>query len=130
MTEALRGVALVFILSKNCEVLLYRRIDTWYEPNKLALIGGNIDNGESSMTAAKREAFEETGITIHTLEHLVTTIENNYEVNYFLTRDWSGTPTNKEPHRCGGLSWHKLNNLPEDTIEDIKVLVKSHDTFR
>jgi len=111
-------------------VLLYRRINTWYEPNKLALVGGNVDTGESPIEAAKREALEETGLTINSLEQLLSTVDNNYEVHYFVTRDWHGTPTNNEPHRCGGLSWHRLNELPEDTIEEIKELVKTHDTFR
>jgi 8-oxo-dGTP diphosphatase len=122
--------ALLFILNDKNELLLYRRINTWYEPNKLALVGGNVDAGESPVEAAKREALEETGITVNSTEHLITNLENNYEVHYFLTRDWTGTPTNIEPDRCGGLSWHKLNELPEDTIEEIKDIVKTHVTFR
>lgn len=122
--------AIVFILNANNEVLLYRRINTWYEPNKLALIGGNVDDNETPVETAKREALEETGITINSIEHLVTIPNENYEVHYFVTRDWQGEPTNLEPHRCGGLSWHNLNELPDDTIEEIKDLVKTHVTFR
>lgn len=122
--------AIVFVLNTDNQVLLYRRINTWYEPNKLALIGGNVDDGGSPEETAKREVFEETDITINTIEHLVTVPGNNYEVHYFLTRDWYGTPINKEPERCGGLSWHDLNNLPEDTIDEIKEIAKTHVTFR
>jgi 8-oxo-dGTP diphosphatase len=122
--------AIVFVMNSDNQVLLYRRINTWYEPNKLALIGGNVDEGESPIETAKREVLEETGITINTIEHLLTVTGDNYEVHYFLTRDWNGEPTNKEPHRCGGLSWHDLNDLPEDTIDEIKKIVKTYVTPR
>ncbi len=122
--------AIVFVINTSNQVLLNLRINTWYEPNKLALIGGNVDIGEPPEETAKREVFEETGITIKTIRHLVTIPSDTYEVHYFITRDWHGEPTNKEPHRCGGLSWHDLNNLPEDTIDEIKEIVKTHVTFR
>lgn len=123
-------VAIMFIINTNNEVLLYRRINTWYEPNKLALIGGNVDTGESPITAAIREVREETGLVVNSAELLCVQKKKDYEINYFLSRDWTGVPDNKEPERCGGLSWHNLNDLPEDTIEDIKELVKTHVTFR
>ena len=53
---------MVIILNDNNEVLLQKRHDgTWGLP------GGLMDVGDSFEAVAKREVFEETGLTVHNL---------------------------------------------------------------
>jgi len=124
-----KKAALVAILDNNNQVLLYRRKNTWYEQDKLALVGGNIDDGESPAHAAVREVFEETDILIkpQNLTLLTEAIDRGYHITYYICKDWSGTPTNKEPDRCSELVWHSIDNLPDDTIPVIKTILTTHD---
>jgi len=57
--------SVVIILNDNNEVLLQKRQDgSWGLP------GGLMDLGESFEEVAKREVFEETGLTVHNLKLL------------------------------------------------------------
>jgi ADP-ribose pyrophosphatase YjhB (NUDIX family) len=126
----------VFIVNDKNEVLLYRRINTWYEPNKLALVGGLVDEGENPEQAAVRESKEETTLEINPVSlTFLTTVEDVrkdilYKIHYFLTQDFHGTPRNVEPDRCAELVWHPLTSLPNDTIEIIKNLTEKYVTSR
>ena len=43
--------------------------------------------------------------------------ENNERIDtFFVAQKWEGDIENKEPHKCDDLSWHDLNNLPENII--------------
>lgn len=58
--------ALTVIIDEEEKVLIVKRAPikgTW-EPNKLALVGGGIEEGEEPIDAAKREAMEETGLNL------------------------------------------------------------------
>lgn len=62
--------ALAVIVNEENKVLIVKRTPfkgSWM-PNRLALIGGGIEEGEEPIDAAKREAMEESGLK---LEHFV-----------------------------------------------------------
>ena len=124
MSDVLSQVALVFLVNEKREVLLYRRLNTWYEEGKLALVGGIVDAGEPPIEAAVREVFEETSLVTETkdLTLLTEKIDGKYQIHYYVCKNWVGTPSNMEPDRCSELVWHPLSNLPEDTIDIIKTL--------
>ena len=124
MSDVLSQVALVFLVNEKGEVLLYRRLNTWYQEGKLALVGGIVDEGERPVDAAIREVFEETDLVIETknISLLTEHVEGTYQVYYYVCKSWTGTLSNKEPERCGELVWHPLSDLPEDTIDIIKTL--------
>ncbi len=128
----IKQTAWVFIVNDSHEVLLHRRLNTWYQQDKLGLIGGNVDAGETPQEAAIRETKEETSLIL-TLEDLklLTVTEEPYEDSlyrnsYYIINKWSGTPENVEPERCGGLSWHSLTSLPEDTIASIRKIADTY----
>lgn len=130
--RTIKDTVLTFIINLDSEVLLYRRINTWYQPNKLALVGGLVDKGETLEEAAVREIYEETTLKVETKDLLPITITEDlhdntiYRNHYFLTKVWSGTPSNNEPDRCSELSWHKIDNLPDDTIPIIKIIINEY----
>ena len=87
-----------FIINDKGQILLQQRTDN----NKWGLPGGALEPGEKVEETAKREALEETGLTINNLklfgvysgEELHYTYPNGDEVyivtTIFYTRDYAG----------------------------------------
>jgi 8-oxo-dGTP pyrophosphatase MutT (NUDIX family) len=110
---------------RHDEVLLTRRRDPdrrfdglWHLPS------GKLDAGESVLTAAVRETDEEVGVLVDPadLRHVHTTHVNGSGPEprlglFFASHRWLGEPTNREPHKCSGVAWFPINQLPEDLIE-------------
>ena len=104
------GVAVIVI--KNGRVLLGRRKNahgdgTWAFP------GGHLEFNESIEECARREIFEETGITISNLRYGPYTNdifekEGKHYVTLFVLADYaSGDPRVKEPEKCEAWQWHR-----------------------
>jgi 8-oxo-dGTP diphosphatase len=83
------------IYNPDGELLLLRRGPTapWM-PGKWNLPGGSVDEGESGLQAAKREAKEETNILILNARSLGVVSEKDWSVAFFccLPNEWSGSP--------------------------------------
>jgi 8-oxo-dGTP diphosphatase len=60
MTHLSTGIA----ISRGHKILLLRREPSDFMGGTYELPGGGIDDGESFETAVRREAFEETGLTV------------------------------------------------------------------
>jgi 8-oxo-dGTP pyrophosphatase MutT (NUDIX family) len=100
------------MMIRNGEVLLVRHTyhPGWYLP------GGAVDRGETLDTAAKREAFEETGAELQNLR-LVGAYTNFKEWKsdhniLFLTTDF--TLRGKPDHEIAEMRFFALNSLPAD----------------
>jgi len=67
-----RKIAAVFILKRDGSSLLQHRDNfPWIKhPDKWTIPGGGHEPGESAITCARREVFEETGYMCHTLQPL------------------------------------------------------------
>ena len=39
---------------------------------------------------------------------------------FFLCREWSGEPWNREPHRCDDLRWFPVTALPDNTVRYVR----------
>ncbi|RJQ18145.1 NUDIX domain-containing protein [Candidatus Woesearchaeota archaeon] len=117
------GVGVGIILLKNNKVLLGKRHDdpakaksllkgagTWTMP------GGKLRFQESFEDAAKREVFEETGITLKKTK--VVCINNDrVESAHFVTigllaEEFEGNPEVKEPEQIREWQWFDLKKLP------------------
>ena len=108
-------------LYKDGKVLLQKRRDN----NHWALHGGCVDVGEIVEDAAKRELFEETGLTANNIKLLgvfsgedrMFTYSNGDEVYMigiiYVCNDFSGEliPATNEVHE---LKWFDIDNLPEE----------------
>ena len=113
------------VLMKENKVLLGRRFNTGYEDGKCSLPAGHVDKNENFTQCIIREAKEEIGIDLkledlrvaHIMQRDSHEKENGDRVDVFFTaQKWEGDIVNKESHKCDDLSWHDLDNLPENII--------------
>jgi 8-oxo-dGTP diphosphatase len=116
-------IDVMVILERDGQILLAERSGTGYADGLLNLPSGKTEPGESVCQAAVREAYEEVGVRIdpaalrcvHVMHHLNP--EGAARVGwYFATSQWDGEPFNAEPHKCAGVSWHRPDELPANTV--------------
>jgi 8-oxo-dGTP pyrophosphatase MutT (NUDIX family) len=88
------AAASVIYNSDNKLLLLRRGPTAPWMPGKWNLPGGNIDENESGLQAAKREAKEEINIIINNARSLGIVTEQDWGVAFFccLHNEWSGIP--------------------------------------
>lgn len=120
-------IASYLVCKQGNSVLLQRRFQTGFNDGKYSLPAGHVEMGESFTQALSREIAEEIGIKsdpAHTsVQHIMHRNSESgrvYVDTYFVSEQWTGTPTNLEPEKCDDLSWHNLDALPENTIPYIK----------
>lgn len=113
------------ILEQDDKVLLLFRENTPSFRNIYALPAGKVDKGESLKANLIREASEELGITLAPQDlRLVVVLSATYTHNgkshedvgfFFAATTYSGTITNKEPHKHSHLKWFDPHDLPVNT---------------
>jgi len=124
-------VAAYLILQREDEILLLKRMNTWYHDWEYSVIAGHVEHGETFTKTIIREAEEEAGILIKP-EHLVfrhivhmksDTNDSERVHIYFSSTTWEWEVINNEPQKHGELSWFKLWYLPDNIVPtDKKVL--------
>lgn len=131
-TTAIPAAYILFVRDDN--VLLLRRAGTRYYCGWWALPAGHVEEGETPLQCALREAEEEVGIRLQPeqLQHAISmyqsgadtgrTSNNRLDV-FFITREWSGEPTNCEPHKASELAWHPLGALPQDLVHSTRAAI-------
>lgn len=114
------------ILMKENKILLARRYNTGFHDGEYSFPAGHLDGGETLTQALVREAREEIGVGLDLgnleLAHVMHRKEPTEErVNFFfVAQRWLGEPKIMEPNKCDDLSWHGVNQLPENVIPYIK----------
>ena len=130
--------AAYLFLIKDERVLLMRRAGTGYKDGEWGLPAGHFDGDEAGTMAMVREAREEIGIKIDPaklkLVHLMHRNgldggdgKENERIDLFFTlQEWTGEPTNCEPHKCDALQWFPLDALPAKTIDYMREALESY----
>jgi 8-oxo-dGTP diphosphatase len=107
----------VFIF-KNSTFLMGKRMGAHGE-GSWSVPGGHLEFGESFVDTAKREALEETGVTIKNvrfgaLTNDVFAKEGKHYITIWMLSDWeSGEPAILEPDKFVDQGWFKFDTLPE-----------------
>ncbi|MGF0538361.1 NUDIX domain-containing protein [Agrobacterium sp. ES01] len=112
------GVGVGLAILRDGKLLLYKRMNA-PEAGHWNIVGGKVDHLEPSVQAAKREAEEETGLSIGEIE-FVKTSEQIIDADHqhwisllYKTEDFSGEPSLTEPDKLSDFGWFELDNLPE-----------------
>ena len=128
--ERLKAILAVYlIVRKEDKTLLYLRQNTGYCDGMYSLIAGHVEQGESLTEAIIREAKEEADIDI-SLKNLkplcsMYRLSDSERVDFFFELvGWQGKIINKEPDKCTELRFFDINNLPENTIDYVKVALE------
>ena len=120
-----RCAAYVFMVRDN-KLLLLRRKNTGWEDGKYGVPSGHLEENESLLAAAVREAKEESGININKSDlkmvHVMHRRVNHDYIDIYFTADkWEGEPFIAEKDKSDDLQWTHVDNLPKNTLENIKI---------
>jgi ADP-ribose pyrophosphatase YjhB (NUDIX family) len=116
------------VFRRDNKVLMLRRANTGYRDGQYSLPSGHFEANESARACGVREAKEEVGVSISPKDlrfmHVISrkAIEGDHErVDFFFeVLKYSGTLQNCEPEKCDNLGWFALDNLPENTIPEVR----------
>jgi 8-oxo-dGTP pyrophosphatase MutT (NUDIX family) len=119
-------VDVFLLLTSGDQLLLALRQGTGYADGQWNLPSGKLEVGEDVVTAMRREAWEEIGIRlpVEDLSHAVTVHHRNRReqgrVALVFAAEWNplrhGEPVNAEPHKCAGIDWYAVDQLPPRPI--------------
>ncbi len=118
-------IAAHLILRRNGKVAFVLRQNTGWGDGLYGLISGKVDEGESYLSAAAREAQEEAGVDISPkdLRHVLTANRKSdlmWVDVCFEAVKWKGEAYNAEPHKHAELVWLDPKNLPDNVVPPIR----------
>ncbi|PZM13167.1 NUDIX domain-containing protein [Rhizobium tubonense] len=111
------GLGTGLAILRDGKLLLYKRLKA-PEAGYWNIVGGKVDHMEPAETAARREAEEETGLTVGHVELLCTTeqiiaADNQHWISLiYLTSEFSGQPRLAEPDKLSEFGWFGPHDLP------------------
>ena len=122
-------LVLTRVTDRGKEIMLQRRCNTGYMDGKYDMAcSGHLEAGESLSMAVAREAKEELGIDVQEKDLQLVSVLHPYQEGYmnifFSTKKFKGTPQIMEKEKCDDLRWFNISNLPDNTIERIKQVIK------
>jgi 8-oxo-dGTP diphosphatase len=115
------GDVQLLLVDSAGRALLGLRHNTGLLDGHYNLPAGHVEEGESVIDAAIREAQEELGITIEPEDlefaHVMHSPLSGGRASFFFrVRQWKGIPVNGEPHKCKKLQWFALDQLPDNIV--------------
>lgn len=121
-------IACFVVFKKDGKIAMVLRKNTNWMNGFWGLPSGKVENRESFIEGAIREAKEEVGATLQPehLRHLITAHryskkrdgsgEMHWVDVYFETEIWEGELYNAEPDMHADMQWFPIDSLPENTI--------------
>lgn len=111
----------IILRDRDGRVLLGLRQNTGFADGSWHLPSGHLEQGESALQAAVREAGEETGAIFDPADaqfvHLLHQFTNAGRVAlFFEVSKWAGEISNLEMDKCAKWDWFEVANLPEPII--------------
>lgn len=112
------GVGAGLVIQRDGKVLLYKR-ENPPEAGHWSIVGGKVDHMEAAASAAKREAEEETGLSIGNIrllcvsEQIIPSDGQHWLSLIYLTDDVRGDARLMEPEKLSEMGWFDLSELPQ-----------------
>ncbi|MGV2108133.1 NUDIX domain-containing protein [Agrobacterium vitis] len=112
------GVGVGLAILRDGKLLLYKRMRP-PEAGFWNIVGGKVDVLEPAEQAARREAEEETGLTIGSVEfvsvseQIIAADRQHWVSLLYKTSDISGEATLTEPDKLSDFGWFALDDLPQ-----------------
>ncbi len=124
------------IILKDEKILLGHRVSKYkdtggiYEPNSWTLPGGKQEYNETILECAKREALEETNLSIDDLEIFGAdddiAIDRHFITLYVLSKSYKGDLKAIEVDKIDDWKWFDLNNLPNNLYSPSEKEIKKY----
>jgi len=122
--DTLRGVLCIIFNKDLSEVLLILKNRPAFAKGKYNGVGGKHEANETDQECASREVLEEAGIEIDTLAwETAAHIEWKSWDGAVLATIWQGEQDAVESKTDEPVSWHKINNLPDNCMRNIHWMV-------
>ncbi|WP_331374396.1 NUDIX hydrolase [Sinorhizobium chiapasense] len=112
------GVGCGLAIMRDGKILLCRRLKA-PEAGHWNIVGGKVDHMERAENAARREAEEESGLSIHSTrflcisEQVIEADQQHWISLIYVTEDFSGEPRLTEPDKLSDIGWFDLSALPQ-----------------
>ena len=116
------------IIDNEEYILLMKRQNTGFNDGEYELPGGHLEKNEDLFNAMIREVKEELLIDfskddikiIHLLHHY-----NGERLNFIFETCKDVEPKIGEPNKCSELKWVKINELPNNTTDKVKLIINN-----
>ena len=111
------GLGCGLAILREGKLLLYRRLRA-PEAGSWNIVGGKIDHMERAIDSARREAQEETGLRIGTIdllcisEQIIEEERQHWLSLIYVTEDFAGEARVMEPEKLPEFGWFPLDALP------------------
>ena len=121
--------AVNILIINDGKLMLGRRQNTGWKDGMLCVMGGHVEENETPTQAVIREAKEELGVTINPNDIEFTCVAarrstpTDYVSYVFTIEDKDYKYINNEPDKCTELVWVDPSKLPNDVIEDFKIII-------
>lgn len=112
------GLGVGLAILRDGKLLLCKRMKA-PEAGHWNIVGGKVDYMERAEIAARREAEEETGLSIGPIrylgitEQLIEADRQHWISLLYVTDDTSGDPQLTEPDKLSEIGWFDLDDLPQ-----------------
>lgn len=112
------GVGVGLVILRDRKILLYKRIRA-PEAGHWSIVGGKVDHMEPAEQAARREAEEETGLSISRVsllgpaEVISKADEQHWVSLLYIASEFNGEPKLTEPEKLSDFGWFSRSDLPQ-----------------
>lgn len=112
------GLGVGLAILRDGKLLLCKRMKA-PEAGHWNIVGGKVDHMEPAEIAARREAEEETGLSIGSIRYLGTTEQlieadrQHWVSLLYVTDDTTGEPQLTEPDKLSAIGFFDLDDLPQ-----------------
>ncbi|KRB60161.1 DNA mismatch repair protein MutT [Rhizobium sp. Root708] len=112
------GLGVGLVILRDRKILLYRRMRA-PEAGHWSIVGGKVDHMEPASQAARREAEEETGLSIGRVDLLgpaevLTEADGHHWISLlYIASEFEGEPQLTEPDKLSAFGWFSRADLPQ-----------------